>query len=160
MQALNVRSHGTQIALVVTWRPPSDITNPTGYRLRYHKTSSSTWSSTRTIGSQQTQHTITGLEEGATYEVEVWAYFSSGEGSRRRFTARTSSGFPYTYHAGFSMVYSMICCAQFLQEELQYKLQPSLLTPLHWSQVLLLELCIIKKLAQVFNQDVFPILIQ
>ena len=32
-------------------------------------------------------------------------------------------------------------------------------TPLHWSQVLLLELCIIKKLAQVLNQDVFPILI-
>ena len=91
VQALNVRLHGTQIALVVTWRPPSDITNPTGYRLRYHKTSSGTWSSTRTIGSQQTQYTITGLEEGTTFEVEVWATFRSGEGSRRRVTARTTS---------------------------------------------------------------------
>ena len=91
VQAINVRLHGTQTALVVTWRPPSVITNPTGYRLRYHKTLSSTWSSTRTIGSQQTQYTITGLEEGTTYEVEVWATFRSGEGSRRRFTARTTS---------------------------------------------------------------------
>ena len=91
VQALNVRSHGTQIALVITWRSPSDITNPTGYRLRYRKTPSSTWSSTRTIGSQHTQYTITGLEEGDPYEVEVWATFRSGEGSRRRVTARTTS---------------------------------------------------------------------
>ena len=101
MQVLNVRLHGTQIALVVTWRPPSDITNPTGYRLRYHKTSSSTWSSTRTIGPQRTQYTITGLEEGATYEVEVWATFSNGEGSRRTATARTTGYIPCTYHTGF-----------------------------------------------------------
>ena len=99
MQVLSARSHGTQIALVVTWRPPSVITNPTGYRLRYHKTSSSTWSSTRTIGSQQTQYTITGLEEGATYEVEVWATFRSGEGSRRRVTATTTSEIICSYHA-------------------------------------------------------------
>ena len=84
VSSLNVRSHESQIALVVTWRPPSDITNPTGYKLRYRKTSSSTWSNTRTIGSQQTQYTLTGLEEGATYEVEVWATFRSGEGSRSR----------------------------------------------------------------------------
>ena len=102
MQALNVRLNGTQIALVVTWRPPSDITNPTGYRLRYHKTSSSTWSSTRPNGSQQTQYTITGLEEGTTYEVEVWATFHSGEGSRRRATARTTGESTCTFMKLFS----------------------------------------------------------
>ena len=96
VQALNVRSHGTQVALVVTWRPPSNITNPTGYRLRYHKTSSNIWSSTKAIGLQQTQYTITGLEEGATatYEVEVWAIFPSGEGSRRKVTAKTTGEIP------------------------------------------------------------------
>ena len=101
VQALNVRYHDTQIALVVTWMPPSDITNPTGYRLRYHKTSSSTWKSTKAIGSQQTQYTITGLEEGTTYGVEVWATFSGGKGSRRRVTARTTGMTPCTYYAGF-----------------------------------------------------------
>ena len=99
--SLNVSLHDAQIALVVTWRPPSDITNPTGYRLRYHKTSSSTWSSTRTIGPHQTQYTITGLEEGTTYEVEVWATFRSGEGSRRRFTAKTAGGNTCSYLAAF-----------------------------------------------------------
>ena len=90
-----MRLNDTQIALVVTWRPPSDITNPTGYRLRYHKTSSSTWSSTRTVGSQQTQtDTITGLEEGGTYEVEVWAIFPSGEGIRRKVTAENIGRIP------------------------------------------------------------------
>jgi hypothetical protein len=74
VQALTVRSHGTQIALVVTWRPPSDITNPTGYRLRNRKTPSSTWSSTKEIGSQQTQYTITGLEEGSSLVVGVVLY--------------------------------------------------------------------------------------
>ena len=102
VKALNVRLHDTQIALVVTWRPPSVFTNPTGYRLRYHKTSSSTWSSTRTIGSQQTQYTITGLEESGTYEVEVWATFRSGEGSRRRATARTTSEITCTYNVQVS----------------------------------------------------------
>ena len=101
MQALNARLHGKQFALTVTWRPPSDITNPTGYRLRFRKTSSSIWSSTRTIGSQQTQYTITGLEEGTTYEVEVWATFRSGEGIRRKFTARTTGGITCTYHEVF-----------------------------------------------------------
>ena len=96
VETLSVRSHGTQISLVVTWRPPSDITNPTGYRLRYHKTPSSTWSSTRTIGPQQTQYTITGLEGGANYEVEVWATFqNSGEGIRRNVTATTAGYIPY-----------------------------------------------------------------
>ena len=113
VQALNVRVQGTQVVLVVTWRPPSDIIIPaTGYRLRYHKTSSSTWSSTRTIGSQQTQYTITGLEEVTTYEVEVWATFSIGEGSRRRATARTTSGITCSYHESFLFkVYCvLICC--------------------------------------------------
>ena len=102
VQALNMRFHESQIALVLTWRPPSDIINPTGYRLRYHKTSSSAWSSTRTIGSQQTQYTITGLEEGATYEVEVWATLHSGEDSKRRATARSTVGNACTYMKLFS----------------------------------------------------------
>ena len=89
VQSLAARLHESQITLVVTWRPPLDITNSTGYGLRYRKTSSSTWSSTWTIGSQQTQYTITGLEEGTTYEVEVWATFRNGEGSKRRVTKST-----------------------------------------------------------------------
>ena len=110
VQALNVSLHGTQIALVVTWRPPSDITNPTGYRLRYHKTSSHTLNSTKTISSQQTQCTITGLEEGTTYEVEVWATFPSGEGSRRKVTARTTSGNICTCHIIVNTVLQIDMC--------------------------------------------------
>ena len=93
MQSLAARLHESQITWVVTWRPPLGIINPTGYRLRYRKTSSSTWSSTRTIGSQQTQYTITGLEEGATYEVEVWATFSNGEGSKTKVTTGSTGGY-------------------------------------------------------------------
>ena len=121
MQALNVRVHGTQVVLVVTWRPPSDIRNPaTGYRLRYHKTPSSTWSSTRTIGSQQTQYTITGLEEGTTYEVEVWATFGIGEGSKKRATARFTSGnYTCSYHESFSLKF--IVCS-FLADQTQIQI--------------------------------------
>ena len=57
VQSLAARLHESQITLVVTWRPPLDITNSTGYGLRYRKTSSSTWSSTWTIGSHSRHST-------------------------------------------------------------------------------------------------------
>ena len=106
MQALDARLHESQMALVVIWRPPSDITSPTAYKLRYHKTSSCTWSSTRTISSQVTQYTITGLEEGDTYEVEVWATFRSGEGSIRRVTTRSTGE---SIHLKYVCVYKCQC---------------------------------------------------
>ena len=92
VRSLRVTPHSTQRSLIVTWQPPTDITRPSRYRLRYRKTPSGSWSSVRTISSQQTRYTITGLEATTTYEVEVWVTLGSGEGSRSRQTAIVKGG--------------------------------------------------------------------
>ena len=91
MEALNVRIHDSQTVLAVTWRHPAVIRNPIAYRIRYHKTPSGNWSIPRIFSSRQTQYNITGVEEGADYEVEVWAIFLNIEASRRRATIRLAS---------------------------------------------------------------------
>ena len=74
------------------WQPPTDITTPSRYKLRYRKTPSGSWSSERTIYTPQTQYTIASLEATTRYEVEVWATLGFGEGSRSRQTAIVKGG--------------------------------------------------------------------
>ena len=95
VMALNVTSHPTTIALIVTWQPPTGPTRPLveGYKVRYREAPDGQWSSVVQISAQRNQYTLSGLQPATTYEVQVWAYSSIGEDlSSKRMDSRTTGG--------------------------------------------------------------------
>ena len=79
----------TIFRLIITWGPPSGSNYPTPvtYQLRYRERPSSRspggWSSTVQRTATQRQYTTPVLKPGTRYEVEVWAFASSGAGPLR-----------------------------------------------------------------------------
>ena len=92
----NVVPTGGDGEITVTWREPYDVGHPalSGYRVQYRagKQEESSgvcagytdWlpSTPISVGSSARSHTITGLANGTTYQVQVWAVNSEGDSPR------------------------------------------------------------------------------
>ena len=93
--SLEVRPSTTKYGLVITWEPPSGSNYPTPvtYRVRYRERPSSgppgSWSSTAERSATQREYTTPILKSGTTYEVEVWAVTSIGNGTSTTKAAST-----------------------------------------------------------------------
>ena len=89
--ALNVTSHPTAIALIVTWQPPTDPNRlpVKGYKVQYRKLPNGRWSNPKTTQKNGYNVTSLRLKPETTYEVQVWAFSSIGEDPLSK---RTDSG--------------------------------------------------------------------
>ena len=86
---LSVTPSTSAYGLIASWSTPSGTyPTPLTYRLRYRRSTYSSWSSTYTVYGRQ--HTISSLSSGTRYEVRVWAVSPIGSGS-------TASRYATTY---------------------------------------------------------------
>ncbi len=103
----NVVPTGGDKQIVVTWREPYDVGHPalSGYRIQYREDdgTDSVWlpaspASPFRVGSSARSYTITGLKDGTTYQVQVWAVNSEGDspkaGDDGALTATTDAAEP------------------------------------------------------------------
>ena len=82
----NVVPTGGDGEITVTWREPWYTGDPplTGYRVQYRVDSSTDWlpATPISVSRNVTSYTITGLTNGTTYQVQVWAVNAEGESPR------------------------------------------------------------------------------
>ena len=74
---------GGDARIVVTWREPYDPGHPElgGYRIQYRENGTEQWLPVTAISASATDRsaTITGLSNGVTYQVQVWAVNRAGD---------------------------------------------------------------------------------
>ena len=79
----NVVPTGGNGQIKVSWREPYDVGNPalSGYRVQYREDGATAWlpATPISVSRNTTEATITGLTNGTTYQVRVWAVNSAGD---------------------------------------------------------------------------------
>ena len=105
VMALNVTTHPTNIALIVTWRPPTGPTRPPviGYKVQYRKAPDGEWS--KAVQTRKQMKTLSDLKPATNYEVQVWAFSSIGEDPlSKRMDSGTTGGRECTVAIQFCML--------------------------------------------------------
>ena len=92
--ALSVTSHPTAIALIVSWQPPTGPSIPPveGYKVQYRESPNGQWSEVVQTSAETNHYTLSGLQPGTAYDVQVWAFSSIGEDPLTKRTDSDTTG--------------------------------------------------------------------
>ena len=92
--ALSVTSHPTNISLIVTWQPPRDPDRlpVEGYKVQYRQLPNEEWNEAVITSAQTNQYILSGLKPATTYEVQVWAFSTSGADPLNKRTDSETTG--------------------------------------------------------------------